>query len=95
VIATGGGTFALEANRQVICQLGISVFLDVPWPDVLRRLPGKQEERPVFGTPEQAEQLYRARLPFYRTADIQVRPEPSEPPEAIAGRIEVLLGRRR
>lgn len=94
VVATGGGTFASEANRSVIAGLGVSVFLDVPWDEVARRLPGKRAERPLFPTPEAALELYRARLPFYRAADLQVRPEPGEDAEALAGRLQVLLGER-
>ena len=94
VVATGGGTFAAEANRALIAGLGVSVFLDVPWEQVLRRLPGKRAERPLFATPEAALELYRVRLPFYRAADLQVRPEPGEDAEALAGRLLMLLGER-
>jgi len=91
VVATGGGTFTFDQNRRLIAQAGVSVFLDVPWGEVLRRLPAKWDERPLFRSPEQALTLYRARLPFYRLADLVVRPEPGEDPAALAGRIELLL----
>ena len=94
VVATGGGTFAAEGNRAVIADLGVSVFLDVSWEEITRRLPGKRAERPLFATPEAALELYRARLPFYRAADLQVRPGPGEDAEALAGRLLVLLGER-
>lgn len=94
VVATGGGTFAAEGNRALIAGLGVSVFLDVPWEQVLRRLPGKRAERPLFASPEAALELYRARLPFYRAADLQVRPSPGEDAEALAGRLLMLLGER-
>ena len=95
VVATGGGTFAQPANREVIRRLGVSVFLDVPWGEVLRRLPDKRGERPLFGSPEQAFELYSSRLPHYRTADVTVRPEPGEDAEALAGRLALLLERLR
>jgi len=91
VVATGGGTFCLEGNRNAIRQLGTSVFLDVAWGEVLRRLPGKRGERPLFASPETAHSLYLARLPFYRTADLRVRPEKGEDAEALAARIAILL----
>ena len=94
VVATGGGTFAGEGNRAVIAGLGASVFLDVSWAEIARRLPGKRAERPLFATPEAALELYRARLPFYREAELHVRPEPGEDAEALAGRLLVLLGER-
>jgi shikimate kinase len=94
VVATGGGTFCSQANREVMQRLGVSVFLDVSWRDVLRRLPGKREERPLFAAPEQAHALYRARLPFYRLADLHVRPESGEDAEALAARLSILLESR-
>ncbi len=93
VVATGGGTFSQAANRDLIRRLGVSVFLDVPWGEVLRRLPGKRGERPLFGTPEQAFDLYSRRLPHYRTADLTVRPRPGEDAEAVAGRLLLELER--
>ena len=95
VVAAGGGTFERETNRATIAELGVSVFLDARWDDVLRRLPGKREERPLFRTPEQALDLYRRRLPSYRLADLTVVPGPGEDAETIAGRIVLLLERWR
>jgi shikimate kinase len=91
VVATGGGTFAQDANRAIISQQGVSVFLDVPWDELVRRLPGKQESRPLFGSPEGARALYEARLPHYRTADIALRPGSGEDAVAVAGRLALLL----
>jgi shikimate kinase len=93
VVATGGGTYCHEGNREVIARLGTALFLDVPWGEVVRRLPGKREERPLFGSPDQAFRLYRERLPQYRQADITLRPQPGEDVEALAGRISMLLPR--
>jgi shikimate kinase len=93
VVATGGGTFAQEANRELIRRLGVSVFLDVPWGEVVRRLPGKRGERPLFASPEQAFELYSERLRHYRLADLTLRPAAGEDAEAIAGRLELLLER--
>ena len=93
VVATGGGTFAQDANRELIRRLGVSVFLDVPWGEVVRRLPGKRRERPLFTTPEQAFALYSGRLPHYRRADLTLRPEEGEDAEAVAGRLVLMLPR--
>ena len=91
VVATGGGTFAYPGNRELIRRLGVSVFLDAPWGEIVRRLPGKRDDRPLFGSPEQALALYSARLPHYRCADLTVRPEPGEDAEALAGRLALAL----
>ena len=94
VVATGGGTFSLAGNRDLIRRLGISIFLDVPWGEVARRLPGKRGERPLFGSPEKAFELYSQRLPHYRCADLIVRPEPGEDAEALAGKLALALEAR-
>ncbi len=93
IMATGGGTFEREPNRAVIRSLGVSVFLDVPWELLLRRLPDKRDDRPLFRSPEQAWQLFQRRLPFYRVADLSVRPCDDEDAAAVAGRIAFLLER--
>ena len=93
VVATGGGTFAQPGNRELISRLGVSVFLDVPWGEVVRRLPGKRGDRPLFGSPEQAFELYSQRLPHYRLADVTVRPKAGEDAEALAGRLALALER--
>jgi shikimate kinase len=93
IVATGGGTFAQLGNRELIKQLGVSVFLDAPWGEVVKRLPGKRGERPLFGSPEQAFELYSKRLPHYRLADITLREEAGEDAEALAGRLALALER--
>lgn len=93
VVATGGGTFVQEHNRQLLSRLGVSVFLDVPWGEVVRRLPGKRGERPLFASPEQAQALFRSRLPHYQLADLQVRPEAAETAAEIAGRLALALAK--
>jgi shikimate kinase len=77
VVATGGGTFSLPGNRE----LG----------EIVLRLPAKQGERPLFGSPERALELYSERLPHYRSADLTIRPEPGEDAEALAGRLALAL----
>ncbi|OYV96494.1 MAG: hypothetical protein B7Z68_05565 [Acidobacteria bacterium 21-70-11] len=78
-------------NRELIRRAGVSVFLDVPWGEIAHRLPGKRGERPLFGSPERAFELYSERLPHYRAADVTVRPEAGEDAEALAGRLAMLL----
>lgn len=88
VVATGGGTFVNPGNRETIAAAGgVSVFLDVPWQQLVERLPGKQSERPLFVSAEHAWQLYSSRLPAYRLADVTVQPGAGESPEELAVRI--------
>jgi len=95
VVATGGGTFVLAENQDLVRAAGVSVFLDVPWEELIRRLPGKRDERPLFSSLEKAFELYSSRLSSYRAADIVVRPGGNEGPEQLARRIAMLVGQAR
>ena len=59
--------------------------------DTLDGQTAKQGERPLFGSPERALELYSERLPHYRSADLTIRPEPGEDAEALAGRLALAL----
>ncbi len=85
VVALGGGTFVREENRQRVRQLGISVWLDCPIEIILRRVEGKAD-RPLYRSAEQMRELWRARLPAYRQADLRVDAGEEEP-EAIVQQI--------
>lgn len=71
VVATGGGTFADAENRQRINMDGVSVWLDVPLPDLIPRIP-LDGRRPLAANRTQLEQLYAARLDGYRQAHVRV-----------------------
>ncbi len=98
VVATGGGTYCTEANRRLIRQSGgVAVFLELPWEVLLSRLPGENLDRPKFGDPMAARQLYDERLPDYRAADVILQLNGSESPDQIAHRVlsqieEILCG---
>src|SRR5262249_53783248 len=93
VVATGGGTYAAEANRRTIQGLGTAVFLDVPLPALLARLSGKTD-RPLFPGPEQAERLFAERVPFYRMDTIPVTLDARETVEEAADRVLIALDSR-
>src|SRR5262249_6570248 len=46
VIATGGGAYVREGNRELIRRLGAAIFLDVPFEEIARRMAGKKD-RPL------------------------------------------------
>ncbi|MFV2072840.1 MAG: shikimate kinase [Thermoanaerobaculales bacterium] len=88
VVATGGGTFCDAANREIIHGSGgVSVFLDLPWLEIRRRLPGRNLDRPVFGSAEQARELFERRLPAYRRAMLTVSLSGDERGAEVADRI--------
>ncbi len=85
VVATGGGLFTVEANRRHIEQAGgCTVFLDVPWELIERRISATAENRPLWREPARARLLYEARLPTYRLADVVVSPGGDESPADVA-----------
>ncbi len=90
LVATGGGTFAQEANRRAMSRLGTSVLLDVPLEAVRARLSGKTD-RPLFQSPEQLAALFADRAPFYRMADVRVGLTGGESVEETADRVLTAL----
>lgn len=85
VVATGGGTYVFEENRAMIRAAGgWTVFLDVAWPAILARLPGKNLDRPRFEDPEAARRLLERRRPAYMEADLHLELTGEEPPEEVA-----------
>ncbi len=73
VVATGGGAFCSEHNREIIRSAGgVSVYLDLPWKTLHERLLRESEERPLFISADQAKELFESRLPSYRQASIRV-----------------------
>lgn len=94
VIATGGGTLTVEANRRLLAESGVSVWLDPPFAVITERIGGLgKEDRPLFRTESQALELYRRRLPVYRSADLRLGVDREESPEEVAARIALLLER--
>jgi shikimate kinase len=71
VVATGGGTFAEAESRALMLLDGAVVWLDVPLPDLIPRIP-LDGRRPLAATREQLEQLYATRVESYRLAHVRV-----------------------
>jgi shikimate kinase len=75
VMATGGGAPCFFNNMSLINKSGISIFLDVPVPEIIRRIHKTElSERPLLGKVQSDEltahlhNLHRIRLPFYHHA---------------------------
>jgi shikimate kinase len=95
VVATGGGVFSSEVNRELIrTSGGVTVFLDPPWELIRERLGAVDPERPKWTDDAQAHDLYLARRPAYLGADLHVPiaagGSPSEVAETIYGRLSEL-----
>jgi shikimate kinase len=71
VVASGGGTFADPANRELMLRDGAVVWLDAPLATVLARVP-LDGRRPLATDRLAMEQLYNQRLAAYRLAHLRV-----------------------
>lgn len=74
ILSTGGGAFLSEANRDLIRQAGVSVWLRADL-DLLWQRVRHKTTRPLLRTANPRETLralYEARVPFYGLADIVV-----------------------
>ena len=91
VVAAGGGTFTFPSNREFIAGSGVSVFLDVPFAVIERRLGGKAADRPLFRSVAEARALYEARLPSYRMADLVLSIGGTESAATVALRVDEAL----
>ena len=67
VVALGGGTFIKTANRTLIEEQGISLWLNCSLAEILTRL-GNDTLRPLYQNPTQMATLLSERLPIYRQA---------------------------
>ena len=89
IVACGGGTYAQEDSRSLIDRLGRAVWIRLPLEVALRRCSG-DTGRPLLKNESQAEDLYRRRLPSYRSAPAQVDAHGLSP-EEVAERIARLI----
>jgi shikimate kinase len=92
VVATGGGAFCSSANRQLIHTAGgRSVFIDVPWEVIERRLIGDQSGRPKFVDVDNARRLYSERRTHYLQASWTIDLAGSESPRDAAEHIATVM----
>ena len=78
VLALGGGAFAEEANRELLADNGLAVWLDCPFELVQRRV-ANTCHRPLAQDPEKFAALYAARRTAYQAADIHIPIESDAP----------------
>ena len=71
VVATGGGTFADPASRELMLRDGGVVWLDAPFSAIVSRIP-LDGRRPLASDRLELERLYNQRLPAYRQAHKRV-----------------------
>lgn len=96
VLSTGGGAFLAEANRRLIHDVGVSVWLKADLELLWQRVRHKTT-RPLLRTPNPREtlrELYERRQPLYAQADIVVESAAERSVEDMASRVvDALQGR--
>ena len=80
VLASGGGTPCFYDNMDYIRSLGISIFLDVPAADLVKRIENHgKDDRPVLSGAASLEDALQSkiqeRLPYYSQADFTLKGE--------------------
>ena len=96
ILSTGGGAYLSEANRSLISQTGVAVWLRADL-DLLWNRVRHKTTRPLLRTDNPREtlrSLYEARLPSYGRADLIVDSAPELSVEAMAERVIAALATR-
>jgi shikimate kinase len=89
VLSTGGGAFLSAANRKLVHDVGVSVWLRADLELLWQRVRHKST-RPLLRTANPRETLrtlYEARLPFYAEADLVVDAAADLSVEGMASRV--------
>jgi len=96
ILSTGGGAYLAEGNRAVISDKGVAVWLDADL-DILWSRVKHKDTRPLLRTPDPKAtltEIFEARVPVYRLADLSVRADSGYSIEEMADRVvEALLSR--
>jgi shikimate kinase len=82
VLALGGGAFVEPANRRLLEDAGLSVWLDCPLDVVTRRL-GDVSTRPLARDPVKFAALYQTRRGQYALADVHIAVAGDDPEETV------------
>lgn len=96
VLSTGGGAFLAEANRRLIHEVGISVWLRADL-DLLWHRVRHKNTRPLLRTSNPRDTLaalYQARVPVYQMADLVVDSVADLSVDAMAHRVAQALLQR-
>ena len=96
VLSTGGGAFLAEANRRLIHEVGISVWLRADL-DLLWHRVRHKNTRPLLRTSNPRDTLaalYQARVPLYQMADLVVDSAADLSVDAMAHRVAAALLQR-
>ena len=82
VLALGGGAFVQPANRELLENNGVSLWIDCPLDVIQRRLNG-DTSRPLASQSNGLGRLYEDRKPLYSRADYRVEADTEDVGELI------------
>lgn len=97
VLSTGGGAWLSEANRDLIAEHGVSVWLRADLSLLWNRVKHK-DTRPLLRTANPRAtltEIFEARTPFYQMAEIAVDARPGYTIEQMTDRVIAALAERR
>ncbi|MFL6274717.1 MAG: shikimate kinase [Blastocatellia bacterium] len=89
VIALGGGAYVAEANRALLREMGVTVWLDCPLEICLHRISG-DAARPLLRSREELAELFAERRQAYALADWIVETGDRSPTELVTEIITLL-----
>jgi shikimate kinase len=96
ILSTGGGAFLAEANRRMISERGVSVWLNADLGVLWNRVKHK-DTRPLLRTADPRAtlaEIYKARVPIYAQADLSVLSEGRVSIEDMVDRVVTALATR-
>jgi shikimate kinase len=82
VIALGGGAFVQPANRELIENSGVAVWLDCPL-EIIRKRLGDDSARPLAANRNGLEKLFADRRPLYARANYRIEVDTDNLPEIL------------
>ena len=83
VMALGGGAFIDPANRKLLEERGVTIWLDCPFQRITTRLDG-QTHRPLARDPEKFRQLFDDRQDAYSQAEHRIHADTDDPAAIVA-----------
>jgi len=90
VVAIGGGAFCEPRNRERIEDSGVSIWLDVPWEKIWRRI-CQETNRPLARDRQRCEELFRKRQEHYAKADYRIPADLESPHEVVRAILDLGL----